>query len=356
MMDAKIPVGYSAAREGAVLLDRDDRYFLRLEGRAPSAMMKGMVTGALPPEFDAPEPGILSARAPYSLILTPKGRPLTDLRLLRLEPGEEGALLLDLSRAGEEATREHFTRYLPPRMARPIAPAEPIALLTLAGPRAAELLSKELFGLRVDAGVLEAMEEGEERVMDDGSEVGVRAVKNGDLDVPAFDLLAAEGVLRALRARLIEVGAVAGDPELGTLLRLERGRPRYGTEFDQEVLPPEVGLERRAIDHAKGCYTGQEVIVRIRDRGQVNRLLRGLLLGDAVLPSRGTPLFIEGRERPAGTVLTSARSPRFGEGIALALVRREAEPGTTVHIGEPGGPSAAVRALGDAGWISLDEG
>ncbi len=345
-----VPQGYTAARNGAVLLERPDRYFLRLEGRAPFAMMKGLVTGALPPEWVARDSGIVEGKAPYSLILTPKGRPLTDLRLIRLEPGTEAPLLLDLARAGETATRAHFKQYLPPRMARPLDPDPPFALVTVVGPRAAELVAQEVFEGGVPTSRLEGLEEGGEVTLNDGPQGGIRAIRNGDTDIPAFDLVASETVLPALLERLRDAGAEVGGAGLWDLLRIEHGRPRYGLEFDETALPPEVGLERRAIDHSKGCYTGQEVIVRIRDRGQVNRLLRGLLLGNHPLPPAGTPLFAEGRARSAGEIRSAVWSPRFEQGIALGFVRREVEPGGEVHLEKPDGPGVGVRALGGGGW------
>jgi tRNA-modifying protein YgfZ len=188
--------------------------------------------------------------------------------------------------------------------------------------------------------------------------VGMRVVRSGEVHPPAFDVVAARVTLETLRRRFVELGLLEADEEVWETLRLENGRPAYGVELDRDILPPEAGVVERTVDHAKGCYTGQEVIVRIRDRGRVNRRLRGLLLGELELPAPGTPLFVEGREREAGEVRSAVRSPRFGQGIALAYLRREAEPPTTARLGAPDGPEVQVREIRDsgagAGWVGVE--
>ena len=344
----------TATGEGAVL-DRSHRALLPVQGRAPAQMLTGIVSGRMPPDPTEAEPGVWGGRTHYSTILTPKGKVVTDLRLFRLEGGDEGGHLMDVPRPGLEGLQEHLKRYLPPRMAKVVEPTDPLGLITVMGSQAASLLSREALGLRVDVPDLEAMAEGEERVLADGSLTGIRVVRNGDVAPTAFDVLAAAGTLRSLWVRLRELGLAAAGSGVWHTLRMEHGRPAYGQELDRDTLLPEAGIVRRAVDHQKGCYTGQEVIVRIRDRGRVNRHLRGFFLGDHPTPSPGTPLFIDGRDRPAGEIRSTAQSPRFGQGIALGYLRREAEPPTTARLGAEDGPEVDVRALSDEGW-ELAEG
>ena len=112
------------------------------------------------------------------------------------------------------------------------------------------------------------------------------------------------------------------------VLRVEAETPVYGLDMDDSTIPTEAGLENVAIDHTKGCYTGQEVIVRIRDRGHVNRRLRLVQLSDQPTPPAGAELFIPGREKVAGQVRSAVQSPRYDQTIALAYVRRDAWDGT----------------------------
>jgi folate-binding protein YgfZ len=122
-------------------------------------------------------------------------------------------------------------------------------------------------------------------------------------------------------------------------VRVEHGRPRYGLDLDDSVIPQEAGLNERAVSFEKGCYVGQETVARLHWRGKPNRHLRGLRLSAPA--ETGTPLHLG--EREVGRLGTVAVSPRFGP-IALAIVRREAEPGATVSVGQ-GGATAEVVAL-----------
>jgi folate-binding protein YgfZ len=109
--------------------------------------------------------------------------------------------------------------------------------------------------------------------------------------------------------------------------------------MDDRTIPVEAGIHERAIDYGKGCYTGQEVIVRIRDRGHVNRHLRQLMLGEVAPPPPGTELHVEGGAKPVGSITTAVRSPRFGQTVALGWVRRGVE-------GTPFPSSAEPREAG----------
>ena len=125
-----------------------------------------------------------------------------------------------------------------------------------------------------------------------------------------------------MRAAALEAGAVEVGEEAAECLRIERGRPRYGVDLDDSVIPQEAGLNERAVSFTKGCYVGQETVARLFYKGKPNRELRGL--SSAELLPVGTELRLE--ERVVGTVTSSAISPRLGP-IALALVRREAPVG-----------------------------
>src|SRR5437899_10837339 len=126
--------------------------------------------------------------------------------------------------------------------------------------------------------------------------------------------------------------------------RIEAGTPQFGHDVDESVLLPEIPLERLA-SYTKGCYPGQEVVVRIRDRGHVNRRLTGLVLEGEVVPPHGAEVLADGAA--VGRVTSATRSLGLGRPIALAFVRREhAEPdrAVTVRVGE-GTVPARVAAL-----------
>ncbi|TVP48222.1 MAG: aminomethyl transferase family protein [Gemmatimonadales bacterium] len=359
----------SGAPGGAALFDRSDRVRILLEGRAPAQMLHGLVTGTipgppvpLPPGSEAGETSTAWAtRASPSLVLTPKGRIVSDLRLLRLPGGEDAPFLLELPAAGAGPLTAHFGRYLPPRFARPADISADTRMLTLVGPGAADVLAAALAAapgagapaLRDLAAGLRDMAAGEARFSGTPSGSGAPflvVLRTDAVGPPAWDLVGTPASIAPIEAHLLAAGVLPAGAPAWEILRIEQGTPETGHELDEGVIPPEAGLERSHIDHAKGCYTGQEVIVRIRDRGHVNRHLRGLLLGDGPAPDDGTPVWIEGRDREAGAVRSVTFSPRLGQWIALAYVRREAEPGTSVRLGTPDGLEAQVRALGEGDW------
>ena len=133
------------------------------------------------------------------------------------------------------------------------------------------------------------------------------------------------GAITALWKAMVAAGAVPAGLGVWSTLRVEAGRPVFGTDMDDKTIPVEAGIHERAIDYAKGCYTGQEVIVRIRDRGHVNRHLRQLMLGDVPAPHRGAELFVEGSAKSVGYVTSAVESPKFGQTVALGYVRRGTE-------------------------------
>jgi folate-binding protein YgfZ len=136
--------------------------------------------------------------------------------------------------------------------------------------------------------------------------------------------------------RAEQVGAVRGvldatavSEEAAEVLRVERGRPRYGIDLDDGVIPQEAGLNERAVSLTKGCYVGQETVARLYYRGKPNRHLRGLRLS---APATTGDVLRLG-EKQVGRLGSVAVSPVHGP-IALALVRREAAPGDTLSVGD----------------------
>ena len=136
-----------------------------------------------------------------------------------------------------------------------------------------------------------------------------------------------------------EPGAALGidtvSDEAAECARIEAGRPRLGYDMDADTMPQEAGINERAVSFTKGCYVGQETVARLHYRGKPNRHLRGLRLSEPA--ERGTEILLG--EKVVGRLGSTSVSPRLGP-IALALVRREAEPGATVEVG--GAPAEVV--------------
>ncbi len=319
---------YVAATEGAAVFDRSHRTRLVVSGRSPGQMLSGILTGAVP---GGPEPvgeGVLGGAATYHAVLTPKGKMITDLWCLLRGEEETDGFLLDVPVAGAAGLAEHLTRFLPPRLAKLEDVTGATAAISVAGPESARLLSRLALGLRVDEAELQGLAEGEWRLVGESVVDGVAVVRTEDVWPEAYTAFGPTGAITALWKALVAAGAVPAGLGVWSTLRVEAGRPVFGTDMDDNTIPVEAGIHERAIDYTKGCYTGQEVIVRIRDRGHVNRHLRQLMLGDLPAPHRGAELFVEGSDKPVGHVTSAVESPKFGQTVALGYVRRgtEGEP------------------------------
>jgi folate-binding protein YgfZ len=160
------------------------------------------------------------------------------------------------------------------------------------------------------------------------------------LGLPGYDLVCPRGRVETVWQHVTAAGARPAGLEAFHILRVEAGTPLYGVDIDESNLAPEVGRTQQAISYTKGCYLGQEPIVRIRDLGHVNRSLLGVkIAGEEPVP-RGAKLFRDGKD--VGQVTSSVVSPRLGATLALAYIRRGSErPGTTLEVEAGGGRLAA---------------
>jgi folate-binding protein YgfZ len=127
------------------------------------------------------------------------------------------------------------------------------------------------------------------------------------------------------------------------ILRIERGRPRFGIDMSQANLPAEAGIVERAVSFTKGCYIGQEPVARMHHRGRPNRRLRGLRLSAPVPPGAA----VMAGDREAGRLTSSVTSPRQGP-IGLVILRREVDAGDEVIVGDPAVGAQVVELPFDA--------
>ena len=325
---------YRAVRESAGLAERGDRARIRLWGKDPVKMIQGLITNDL---LKSP-----AGQGVYAAMLTPKGRTLADLRVFRRELPEGVEVLLELPREALAGTREHLKRMVPPMFAKQADVSETLAQLGVHGPRTREIVAAVL-GIEPPHD-----EDAHAEASFEGTPVMVAATRQVGLE-DGFDLFVAVEGAAALWTALTGAGArPVGRGALETL-RIEAGRPRFGAELTEEVIPTEAfeetGLMARAVSFTKGCYTGQEVIIRIAHRGHVNRHLRGLLLGDAPTPAAGTRLFNPETGKDVGWMTSVAWSPLLGQTVALGYVRREVEPGGVLRAASAEGAEAAVARL-----------
>ena len=244
---------------------------------------------------------------------------LDEVRVLRTED----ELLLDTERPGLQALFDALSQFKVGYAAELHKRTLQRGLLSLIGPGS--------------DGVLAAAPGAAEHAHRAG-EIAGRAVRTIRTDV-GVDVLVdhddRDGVASALEA----AGAVAIGEAVAEAVRIERGRPRFGVEIGEATMPQEAGLHHRAVSYTKGCYIGQETVARLYWKGKPNRHLRGLRLSAPVAPGASLRL----GEQPVGTLGSVTDSPRLGV-IGLALVRREAEVGALLDVGE-GAASATVVEL-----------
>lgn len=138
--------------------------------------------------------------------------------------------------------------------------------------------------------------------------------------------------------------ATAGATRAGSLataaVRIEVGEPVMAVDVDDATIPQEAGVVEGAVDFDKGCYLGQELVARIDSRGRVIRHLRGLVIGENVLPPIAAEVYAG--EKKLGKLTSVGESLRARAPVALALLRREAEPGDEVDIRWEGGSTTAL--------------
>jgi folate-binding protein YgfZ len=306
---------YRAITETCGLLDRSERGKLALSGADAATFLQGQVSNDV--ESLVPGTGC------YAAFLTPKGKMLGDVRIL----ATADELLLDTERAALQALFNMIRRFSLGYQVELHKRTLERGLLSLIGPESTELAGATELGADEHAHVV---------IEVPGSGLSARAIRT-DVGV---DLLCDAADTAALRSALEDAGAVPVGEAAADCLRIERGRPRYGVDLDDTVIPQEAGLNERAVSFTKGCYVGQETVARLHYRGKPNRQLRGLKLSGAA--EAGEELEFEGRV--VGRVTSAATSPRFGP-IALAFVRREAPVGSTVSVGAGGELTAEVIEL-----------
>lgn len=318
---------YAAARDAAAVVDRADRGIIRVYGRDPVRMIQGLVSNDV--ELAA------AGRAVYATVLTPKGKMVADVRVLRR--GDD--LLLETDATAIEPLTAHLRKFVPPLFARFEDVSDAWSELGVHGPSSRAALGGVL-GTTLPASFEEDVVY--DAMFDDAS---VALMTTSFAAVDGYDVLCPAASAERLWRALVAAGVRPLGHATLDVLRIEAGRPRWGAELRETTIPLEAGLRERAISETKGCYTGQEVIIRVLHRGHVNWVLRGMLLGDVAAPAPDTPLLRASDERQLGRITSAAWSPKHAQTIALGYVRREVEPPTRLQLGTPDGPDATVVAL-----------
>jgi folate-binding protein YgfZ len=321
---------YKFARESVALIDKNYRCVLSFTGKDRVRYLNAMLTGNIR--------DLAAGHGNISLLLNPQGRILAEVETLALDDR-----LLVISHAMiRERLVEAFEKFIIMDDVTMEDCTDKFGTLALEGPKAADSVC-ELCG--VDLSALEEFAHAEQQI----AGIPCRVIRTSNGGILGAEFLAPREDLVALWSALLDAARKHGGGPAGyealNVLRLEEGVAWFGVDFDENQIPHQAALESTHISYTKGCYTGQEIVERVRSRGQIQR--RRVMLrfeGDAV-PRAGEPLFAPSAEKPAksaaensaqrgaeiGFVTRAARSPKFGAVIGMGYVRREQmDPGSKV--------------------------
>ena len=284
-------IEYESVRgDGAGLIDlSESRGRIRVTGSEATMFLNGLITNDIK---NATENSWLPAVFP-----TVQGRLIGAVRILRSDSG----FLIDTEAASHDAVLKTISRFTLAGDFKVADVTAETALLTVQGKRAGDVIND------VNAKVIRATHTGEH----------------------GFDLIIEAGERASVTAKLIAAGAQPVSQETFETLRIEAGIPRHGQDMDETSVVLETNLDD-AISYTKGCYVGQEIIIRIKHRGHVARKLTGLKFAKPV-EGRATITSEDGKE--IGRVTSSTFSPRLESPIALGYVRYEyLSAGTAVKV------------------------
>jgi tRNA-modifying protein YgfZ len=327
---------YRALRQGAAFIDRSAaRGRLQLTGADRRVYLQGLLTN----DIVALTPGT----GCYAAYLTAQGRMIADMRVFEL--GD--AMLVDLESAVTVPVRDKWAMFIFSEDVQVEDRSAATAQLGIYGPHAAQALWE---GFKAeDAAAFSSSELLESmplyacasRLFQGAPAVVLRS---DDAGVMGFDVVVPAEAKPALIAGILKAGAVVASADAVEVCRVESGRPRFGVDMTEDTIPLEAGIEDRAISLTKGCYVGQEIIIRVlhRGHGRVARRLVGLSLdASAAVPLRGA--IIRSADRDIGAVTSAVQSPALGRAIALGYVHRDfTAPGTALSVD---GAAATVAAL-----------
>jgi tRNA-modifying protein YgfZ len=302
---------YHAAHNSAVLIDRSSQGTIALTGSDRASFLHALLTNDIA--------ALTGGRGAYAAYLTPQGRMISDMRVI--ETGTRMVLGVERDIAAPLAERFDTLVFSEDVQAKDVTGE--LAAIGVHGPSAGRMIQN---ATGVSVNDLTAQ-------YDNITSASVTIVRDDALGVPGYDVYVTAGDTEALRAKLIDAGAVMVSEETAETLRIEAGRPRFGIDMTTDTIPLEAGIEDRAISFTKGCYVGQEVIIRVmhRGHGRVARRLVSIVFANEPVPARGSKIQVG--DRIVGEITSATASPKVGAPLAFGYVQRDhAEAGTELTV------------------------
>jgi folate-binding protein YgfZ len=319
--DGVLHEDYRHIREEAAIGAIAPRHQIAVAGPDRATYLQGLLTNDIP--------ALSAGSGCYSAWLTPQGRMLTDMHVLE----SDGMILLDVPAATTDATRARLEQFIFTENVQVESLVGKLIGVWIHGPKAADVIERSVGRVLLDAsgpGRSERTGPADLAAWRDYQHAQ-SVVRIDQLGVPGFCVYLEPSRERELIATLIDAGAREVSAEAIEAARIEAAYPVFGVDMTDDTIPLEAGIEDRAISMSKGCYVGQEVIIRVlhRGHGRVARKLVSLRITGAV-PQRGARLFAA--DRDVGFVTSAAASPRAGT-IAMGYVHRDfLAPGTTIEV------------------------
>jgi folate-binding protein YgfZ len=309
-------IGYDALRDRAGWIDLSARGKIKLTGEDRARLLHAMTTNHI--QQLTPDTGC------YAFFLNDKGRVLADANVLC----RPDYFLLDVEQETRQPLYEHLDRFIIADDVTLEDATDGTATIAVEGPQAARVME----GVVQRAGA--PIPEGEYSSADWGDALIARLSSTGS---PGFFIFSPASEKQALIARLEDAGAEPADAEASRVVRLEHGKPRYSEDISDRFLAQEAN-QPHALHFSKGCYLGQEIVERVRSRGQIHRVLVPLILETAEPPAPGAKLQIaksQSEAASAAEITSAAYSPALGKVVALAYVRTEhARPHEQMLLGD----------------------
>jgi folate-binding protein YgfZ len=309
---------YQAARQRAAFIERSARGRLLVSGRDRASYLQGLLTNDTV--------ALKSGEGCYSAYLTPQGRMISDLRVYEL--GD--MILLSVPGDVKDTVLAKLDQFIFSEDVQLGDVTGTFGQLAVVGPDAARVVGA-LLDESPAARLAALPEHGNLRSAIAGQPAIVTRIT--DTGEPGFEIYVERAGIDRLKARLVEAGVVELDEPTAEVLRVEGGVPEFHRDMDEETIPLEAGIESRAISLTKGCYVGQEVIIRVlhRGHGRVARKLVGLTLDGDAVPERGS--IVKSDQKDVGEITSSVRSIALDKPIALGYLQRDfLAPGTQVSV------------------------
>lgn len=323
-----IPEQYRALKESAAVGAIAPRKTIGVAGRDRAGYLQGLLTNDMR--------ALTAGTGCYAAWLTPQGRMLTDLHVF--ESGD--MMLLDVPADLQPATLQRLDQFLFSEDVQLSDLSQTLDAVWIHGPAASSMLEQVLTGV---AGLASWPEYHNTRAEFGGS--AVVAARVSQLGVPGFVVYLEPARRPDLRRTLVDRGAAEAEPAAIEAARIEAGYPLFGVDMTDETIPLEAGIEDRAISLSKGCYVGQEVIIRVLHRGHgrvAKKLVALRVQGEPPqdVPANGAKIFSD--DRAVGWVTGAASSPQFGS-VGLGYVHRDfVSPGTRLEVEVRSGGRATV--------------